>query len=1057
MRRIKPLTSALLLACMLLGLVGPVYAAAPAAASFSTAVPVTVQSVIQLQGSDADGTSLTYATTSGPSHGALSNLNTATGAVVYTPTAGYTGSDSFTYTVTSGGDTSSAGTVTITVTAAKTRVIDTFTNPDGTARSGKVTFILTKASSSPSGLIPAGASVTCLLSAAGQCDVSIYPSRAVSPVQFYQVLFNDSYGNSQLLGLYDIPASTTTITLAGHRITDTNLQNQFVFASKAEVDALTAAVATATINAQLLGSSPTNNALQKYDSGTGKLSNSGVSDDGTTITHARNTSVTGNLSATGTVTAAGYSGIQAADVPNLDASKITTGTLSNSRTTATAANTPGSIVARDANGDFTARNVTATTFTGNLVGNVTGNLTGNITGSTNVGGTLTATNLVGNGAGITGLTGATGGVSNTGSTTIRADSDNDGVGVIDLQAKNAGVGLRVNNDGSVDVTGGLTPATTGYVDAKSPLFGLTLGHGVSSTVRKANRAALQAAGTAACASTTRVLLIPDSSDGFDIEFENVGGKTAITFPCDLTVLGYGEGKSVIYSYPDAPTFNFYTLYWPQSSPGYKARVIGVTLVGPTTAGAEGVVDTMAIRHDGSTNVGETGTDVRGWDVKITGNYTTSMQTGGNGNYMTELRNFDFIGLTKNLTAGGGLGTDTKRKLHAYHGIFRGTTSPNSHNAVYPGSHVSVEMVDVEFAGTTGSSSGFALHLYGSQTVRPEYVKLTDIKCGSTVFNCVLATANGVTEINNITCKGVTGKCITIGGDSSKGQSNVGIIVNGGLIEDSGAGIGLTTSDAPFTITVNGTRVINTSTGFDVGQDGSTWILNNVQCLKNTAGGGCVVANGATPNLRLDINNLYVQADAAIAEAVMVKNGIVRINRLKAVGNFSGAGVIWKRSGETSLDALLDNSDFAGVTTGPGIKVDVGSTIPMRGSNNLFPSTAIPSVSNNAEYQLLSGRTGRCASAVAAASSLTLTAGWTCNRVDVTSTGTAIDVIYVGDANAIRAYDGTITLRAKDAGGITVNNGTKMKLRGATNKTLAQYETITLQHNPIDDYWEQVAP
>lgn len=58
-------------------------------------------------------------------------------------------------------------------------------------------------------------------------------------MQLYQVGLNDATtGNSQLPGIYDIPASTTNITLAGHRITDANLSAQYTFASKAEVDAL---------------------------------------------------------------------------------------------------------------------------------------------------------------------------------------------------------------------------------------------------------------------------------------------------------------------------------------------------------------------------------------------------------------------------------------------------------------------------------------------------------------------------------------------------------------------------------------------------------------------------------------------------------------------------------------------------------------------------------------------------------------------------------------------------------------------------------------------------
>jgi hypothetical protein len=240
-------------ACLLLNLPAKALAArafaAPVAVSFTTAVPVNAQSMIQLQGSDPDGTPLSYATTTTPAHGTLSQFNASTGALIYTPSVGYTGADSFQYTVTSGGDTTGAAAVTITVTNAKTRIVDTFINPDGSPRKGKISFFLTQVASSPGGIIPAKSSVSCQLTTGGACDVSVYPSRAVSPVQYYQVWHDDSTtGNSQLLGLYDIPASPATISLVGRRITDANLTAQYAFASRAEVEALTKAVADATLS-----------------------------------------------------------------------------------------------------------------------------------------------------------------------------------------------------------------------------------------------------------------------------------------------------------------------------------------------------------------------------------------------------------------------------------------------------------------------------------------------------------------------------------------------------------------------------------------------------------------------------------------------------------------------------------------------------------------------------------------------------------------------------------------------------------------------------------------
>ena len=254
--RIFSRTVSLVLACALLFAALPAAKAfaPPTATSFSTAVAVNSQTVIQLQGADTDGTPLTFATTSTPVNAALSNLNTATGVVVFTPTAGWTGITSFTYTVTSGGETSAAATA--TVTAAKTRVIDTLLNPDGTARKGKVTFILTQAASTPAGITPANATVSAQLSSSGQFDVSVYPSRTLSPQQYYQVHFEDATSlNRQLLGVYDIPASTTTISLAPYRVTDANLAARYTFASDAAMRALTQAVAAAT-STQLFGSPP---------------------------------------------------------------------------------------------------------------------------------------------------------------------------------------------------------------------------------------------------------------------------------------------------------------------------------------------------------------------------------------------------------------------------------------------------------------------------------------------------------------------------------------------------------------------------------------------------------------------------------------------------------------------------------------------------------------------------------------------------------------------------------------------------------------------------------
>lgn len=86
----------------------------PVATAQSVSTPKNTSKSITLSGTDIEGSALTYAIVSQPSHGALSGTGASR---TYTPTTGYTGSDSFTFTANDGTAASAAGTVSITVTA----------------------------------------------------------------------------------------------------------------------------------------------------------------------------------------------------------------------------------------------------------------------------------------------------------------------------------------------------------------------------------------------------------------------------------------------------------------------------------------------------------------------------------------------------------------------------------------------------------------------------------------------------------------------------------------------------------------------------------------------------------------------------------------------------------------------------------------------------------------------------------------------------------------------------------------------------------------------------
>lgn len=108
------------------------------------------------------------------------------------------------------------------------------------------------------------------------------------------------------------------------------------------------------------------------------------------------------------------------------------------------------------------------TVTGNLT--VLGNILGGDTTSDTVtfAGPVTAPSFSGNGAGLTGVVAGTGGVTNTGSTTVGADTDSDGVGIIDLQTRTS-TRLRIRNGGETELFGPLMPAT--YTKAGLPAVG----------------------------------------------------------------------------------------------------------------------------------------------------------------------------------------------------------------------------------------------------------------------------------------------------------------------------------------------------------------------------------------------------------------------------------------------------------------------------------------------------------------------------------------------------------------------------------------------------------
>jgi hypothetical protein len=152
---------------------------------------------ITLAGNDADTCELTFAISSAPAHGTLGPLgavpctpgspSTDAARVTYTPAAGYSGSDAFTYRVSDGSSTSPGATVSITVTSppggdpAAVHVADLdgrATNNGKTWTASATTAVLDGAGRAVSGVTVSGrwstgATVSCVTGGDGRCTAPL--------------------------------------------------------------------------------------------------------------------------------------------------------------------------------------------------------------------------------------------------------------------------------------------------------------------------------------------------------------------------------------------------------------------------------------------------------------------------------------------------------------------------------------------------------------------------------------------------------------------------------------------------------------------------------------------------------------------------------------------------------------------------------------------------------------------------------------------------------------------------------------------------------------------
>jgi FtsP/CotA-like multicopper oxidase with cupredoxin domain len=158
--------------------------------------------------SDMDGDGLTAVPVSGPASGSL--VLNADGSFSYTPNAGFTGTDSFTYQASDGVDSSAAATVTITVLANRPPVAtdDTVNTP----RNTPLTINVLANDSDPDGnLLPATVTIVTPPNKGGTATVNADGTVSYTPKLNFRGTENFTYQVSDSLGatLYTSTKSTT--------------------------------------------------------------------------------------------------------------------------------------------------------------------------------------------------------------------------------------------------------------------------------------------------------------------------------------------------------------------------------------------------------------------------------------------------------------------------------------------------------------------------------------------------------------------------------------------------------------------------------------------------------------------------------------------------------------------------------------------------------------------------------------------------------------------------------------------------------------------------------
>lgn len=271
-------------------------------------------------------------------------------------------------------------------------------------------------------------------------------------------------------------------------------------------------------------------------------------------------------------------------------------------------------------------------------------------------------------------------------------------------------------------------------------FGVVVGAAKPAAVRAANHAAMKACLQAAQTSGQAVIL-PAAT--IEIDVPNNGSSASSTFKINrnVQIIGTSAQLSKLKFGPESPTYDYSGFYV-----GANTYVLfkNCIIEGPTYAGPNGEWNrlTYAILQTGQSGTSyNTPGELRLHNVDIAGEWYTSIQ-GAHGDALLEFIDCDITGYTQCVQWSASY--NYGKKLHAKNTYFHDAGLPGKGHLLYLSPPVSFDIDNCRFGG----NYRYAIHHYGSGTLRPQYAMLRNSVVENTCKDGIETTNTGLTQITN---------------------------------------------------------------------------------------------------------------------------------------------------------------------------------------------------------------------------------------------------------------------------------------------------------------------